>query len=419
LQMGRVAIIAAALLIVLLGAGAGAIAWQPAMAPIVPPQRSDFPAAEIVRGAELAAIGDCVVCHTAPDGQPFAGGRGVRTPFGTVYSTNITPDPATGIGRWSLAAFERAMRKGVTRDGSHLYPVLPYPHFIHATDEDLVALYAFQMTRQPVRAPTKRSHLPFPFNWRPLLAGWNLLFLRPGVWQPAPGKDVVWNHGEYLVAAIGHCGACHTPHNQLGAEQSGQNLAGGEAEGWQAPALQHDSTAPHAWSVAELERYLQTGYDMDHGAAAGPMAPVTRQLASVPQADAHAMAVYLASLMTSAAAPASPRQVPHDSAVAAMFAGACGACHAADAPMRQAGAPSLALSTTVNAPTPHNVVNVILFGLPWREGFPGPYMPGFADLLSDEQVVAITAYVRERFSTKPAWPDIPAVVQAARRDGGG
>ncbi len=418
--MGRVVIIAAALLIVLLVAGAGAIAWRPAMAPIAPPQRSDFPAAEIARGAELAAIGDCVVCHTAPDGQPFAGGRGVITPFGTVYSTNITPDPATGIGRWSLGAFERAMRKGVTRDGTHLYPVLPYPHFIHATDEDLAALYAFQMTRRPVRAPTKRGHLPFPFNWRPLLAGWNLLFLRPGVWQPDPGKDAVWNRGEYLVAAIGHCGACHTPQNQLGAEQPERTLAGGEVEGWVAPALQHDSPAPHAWSVAELERYLQTGYDKDHGAAAGPMVPVTRQLANVPQADAHAMAVYLTSLMTSAAAPASlPPQVPPDLAAAAMFAGACGACHAADAPMRQAGAPSLALSTTINSPTPRNVVNVILFGLPWGEGFPGPYMPGFVDLLTDQQVVAITAYVRERFSAKPAWQDIPAAVQAARHDGDG
>jgi mono/diheme cytochrome c family protein len=418
--MGRVVIIAAALLTVLLAAGAGAIAWQPAMAPIVPPQRSDFPVAEIARGAELAAIGDCVVCHTALDGQPFAGGRGVITPFGTVYSTNITPDPATGIGGWSLAAFERAMRKGVARDGTHLYPVLPYPHFIHATDEDLAALYAFQMTRQPVHTPTKRSHLPFPFNWRPLLAGWNLLFLRPGVWQPDPRKDAVWNRGEYLVAAIGHCGACHTPQNQLGAEQPGRTLAGGEAEGWQAPALQHDSAAPHAWSIAEMEGYLQTGYDMDHGAAAGPMAQVTRQLANVPEADAHAMAVYLTSLMASAAAPASlPRQVPPDSAAAAMFAGACGACHAPDAPMRQAGAPSLALSTTVNAPTSRNVVNVILFGLPWREGFPGPYMPGFADLLSDEQVVAITAYVRERFSAKPAWQDILPAVRAARHDGGG
>ena len=265
--------------------------------PEQPPVLASFSASAIANGATLAALGDCAVCHTAPDGSPYAGGQGIQTPFGTVYATNITPDPTTGIGQWTLDAFRRAMRDGIDREGRHLYPVLPYPHFIHATDDDIAAMYAFLMTREPVTRQAPKNHLTFPFNWRPLLAAWNAWFLRPGIWQPDAAHDAEWNRGAYLVDAIGHCGACHTPHNAAGAEQRGQTLAGGEAEGWFAPALATNSQAPVPWSVDALTGYLRTGFDAGHGAAAGPMALVTHQLAAVPDTDVRAMAVYIGSLM--------------------------------------------------------------------------------------------------------------------------
>ena len=438
----RRGIIITVVIFIVAAAAAGALAWRPGIPAIAPPGRGSFATTEIARGAVLVALGDCAVCHTTMNGRPYAGGRGISTPFGTVYATNITPDPDTGIGRWSLAAFRRAMRDGIDRAGRHLYPVLPYPHFTRATDDDIAAMYAFLMTRTPVRQQAPPNALPFPFSWRPLLAGWNLLFLRPGVWQADPAKDAVWNRGAYLVEAISHCGACHTPHNLLGAEKGGQALAGGDAEGWYAPALQAGSPAPVPWSADALTTYLRTGFESAHGAAAGPMAPVTHQLATLPDADVHAIAVYIASFMppgrtplggapnggaphgeapqTDATGPAtaSPSSVA-DLEAKPIFDGACGACHAADAPMTHAGAPSLALSTVINAPTSRGVVDVILHGLPWREGHAGPYMPAFAAALTDAQIAALTMYLRARYSDRPAWQDVNETVRAARRQEGG
>jgi mono/diheme cytochrome c family protein len=408
-----------------LAGAAAVIVWAPVISPIAPPDRASFAASTVARGATLAALGDCAVCHTAPNGSPYAGGRGVLTPFGTVFATNITPDPATGIGTWSLAAFRRAMRDGIGRDGSHLYPVLPYPHFTRATDDDIAALYAFLMTRAPVSSPERPNDLRFPFGWRPLLAGWNLLFLHPGPWEPDMAKDPEWNRGAYLADAIGHCGACHSPRNVLGAEQTGQTLTGGEAEGWYAPPLGAGSIAPNTWTADQLTTYLRTGLENGHGAAAGPMASVTQELATVPDEEVHAMAVYIASQMPDTPRPAyliASRPAPGPIAGLpgmAIFDGACGACHAANAPMTLGGAPSLALSTAVRAPTPRNVVDIILYGLPWREGRAGPYMPAFSASLTDAQVAALAAYVRASYSDQPAWPDIEATVREARRHGGG
>jgi mono/diheme cytochrome c family protein len=397
--------IAIAVLILLI-IGGWAVAWQPSMAPTE--ARPTFPKDQIVRGAELAAIGDCAVCHTAPGGAPYAGGRGVPTPFGTVYATNITPDPETGIGQWSPAAFTRSMRDGIDRTGRHLYPVLPYPHFTRATDQDIAAIYAFLMTRAPVHATTPANHIPVP---RILLAGWNFLYLNPGPWHSDPAHDATWNRGAYLVEAIGHCGACHTPHNPLGAEKSSQQLAGGEAENWYAPPLQSASRARQPWTEAALANYLRTGFDAHHGAAAGPMTDVTAQLASVPQPDIDAMATYIAALMPTNTAPESltPREAANP-----IFAGACAGCHGADAPMTRNGAPSLALSSAVSAPTPRDAVQIVLHGIPWRDGQPGPYMPSFAAALTDAQVADLVAYLRQTYSDKPAWSDLPTEVAKLR-----
>ena len=407
--------VAAIVAILLIASGFAAI-WRPAIPPI--DLRGEFPADRIARGAELAAVGDCAVCHTDATGHAYAGGRGVPTPFGTVYATNITPDLESGIGQWSDEAFRRAMRDGVDRVGHHLYPVLPYPHFTQASDADIAALYAFLMTRTPVHASTPPNRLRFPLNNRFLLAFWNMLYLRPGPWQPDPAHDATWNRGAYLVEAVGHCGACHTPHNPLGAEESAHALAGGEAENWYAPPLQSASPARQPWTEPELAKYLRNGFDANHGAAAGPMSAVTDALASVPETDIQAMAHYIAALMPKAAPEPAATVAMHDRVtdgrVQAMFTGACGGCHAADAPMTRNGAPSLALGSAVNAPTPQGVIQIILHGIPWRDGQATPYMPSFDSVLTDAQVADLAAYLRATYSDQPAWHDLPAAVAKAR-----
>ncbi len=404
----------AVIIATLLVASACAAVWRPAIPPEAVHWR--FSTEQVNRGAELAAVGDCAVCHTNADGRAFAGGRGVPTPFGIVYATNITPDPETGIGQWSAEAFRRAMRDGIDRAGRHLYPVLPYPHFTRASDADIAALYAFLMTRTPVHATAPANRLTFPLNNRFLLAGWNMLYLKPGPWHSDPAHDATWNRGAYLVEAIGHCGACHSPHNSLGAEKSAQALAGGQAEDWYAPPLQAASPAREPWTRDALAIYLRTGFDVNHGAAAGPMTAVTEQLRGVPDDDILAMADYIASLMPKPAPVAAPvgHKTP-DPRVQAMFAGACGGCHGDDASMTRYGAPSLALSTAVNAPTPQGAIQVILHGIPWRDGQAAPYMPSFGSALTDAQVADIAGFLRTTYTDKPVWSDLPAAVTKARR----
>ena len=227
------------------GLGAAfAVAWRPAIAAIDPPAPQSFAPDLIKRGRELAAIGNCNDCHTVRGGKNFAGGLPVPTPFGTIFSSNITPDAETGIGRWSEAAFRRAMRSGVNREGQHLYPTFPYDHFTNVSDEDDRALYAFLMTRQPVRAAARENQLSFPFNQRIAIAGWKLLFLRHDTYQPDSKQSAEWNRGAYLVEGLAHCGACHTPRNALGAERTRAAFAGGDVDDWHAYAINGQSPAP-------------------------------------------------------------------------------------------------------------------------------------------------------------------------------
>ncbi|HXZ09041.1 MAG TPA: molybdopterin cofactor-binding domain-containing protein, partial [Paraburkholderia sp.] len=245
--------------------GAMSVAPQP-IAPITPPLASAFAPELIARGKVLAAAGDCAVCHTAHNGVPNAGGLPLATPFGTVYSTNITPDAQTGIGNWSLDAFVRAMRQGIHRDGRHLYPAFPYTSFKNVSDDDLKALYAYLMSQTPVRSRPPETKLAFPFNVRPLMAVWNRLFLNRNTFTHDPAQSAQWNRGAYLVNGLGHCGACHTPRNAFGAEKTGAAfLAGGAAEGWEAPALTTLSNAPVPWTESELFDYLRFGHAKLHG----------------------------------------------------------------------------------------------------------------------------------------------------------
>jgi mono/diheme cytochrome c family protein len=189
----------------------------------------------IDRGAELAAIGNCSDCHTRDVGVPYAGGRALPTPFGTIYASNLTPDLATGIGTWSEEAFRRAMHEGVDREGRQLYPAFPYDHFTKATDEDIQALYSFLMSIPAIRNVIPSNQLSFPFSFRPIIAGWKVLFLSQASLEKDTSKSVEWNRGRYLVEGLGHCGSCHTPRNALGGEKKGSPYAGGAAEGWNAP----------------------------------------------------------------------------------------------------------------------------------------------------------------------------------------
>src|SRR3979490_2728248 len=285
--------------ILCLAAIAGAIAvavivWRPAIAAIEPPAPQSFDSALVKRGRDLAAIGNCNDCHTVRGGKNFAGGLPVPTPFGTIFSSNITPDAGTGIGRWPEAAFRRAMRSGVNRDGQHLYPTFPYDHFTNVTDQDDRALYAYLMTRQPVHPPARENQRPFRLDKLFVIAGWKLLFLSAGTFQPGPTKSTEWNRGGYLVEGLAHCGTCHTPRNALGAERKTGQFSGGEVEDWYAYPINAQSPAPVPWEADALFAYLRDGWHPDHGVARGPMAQVVSNLSSVPPSDIRAIATYMA-----------------------------------------------------------------------------------------------------------------------------
>ena len=405
-----------------------AATWRPAIAAIEPPKPQDFDAALVRRGRDLAAIGNCNNCHTVRTGKNFAGGLPVPTPFGTIYSSNITPDPETGIGRWSEAAFQRAMRLGVDREGRHLYPTFPYDHFTHVSDDDDRALYAYLMTRAPVRATARENQLSFPFNQRVVVAGWKLLFLRRGTYQADPAKSAEWNRGAYLVEGLAHCGACHTPRNALGAEKATAAFAGGDVDNWKAYAINTQSPSPVPWDTAALYAYLHRGWHPDHGTARGPMAEVVSNLSQAPASDVRAIAIYMADVfgpsppdrkregeaVSAQSNSVSPGAAQADSQGAAIYAAACASCHESGRPPPYGGI-NLALSTAVSGPDPRNLANIVMAGVRPVAGEQSPIMPGFASSMSDAQTAALLTYLRSRFSKQPAWTDLDNVVAEARR----
>ncbi|MEB0078295.1 cytochrome c [Pseudomonas sp. CCI3.2] len=410
--------IAIATVFVVLCAGAGFwFASEPEM-PVLSAAARQKPMVEIgpnviQHGAQLVALADCAVCHSAKGGALLAGGLKLQTPFGAIYSTNITPDDETGIGTWSLDAFKRAMRNGVSRDGHLLYPAFAYQHFTRSRDADIADIYAYLMSRPPVHAIAPDNHLIFALNIRPLLAGWNLLFLHPGEVPADPAQSAEWNRGRYLVDGLGHCGACHSPLNLLGAEKAGQAFAGGSIDGWDAPALTRLSGAPVPWTQTQLVAYLQTGLASEHGAAAGPMRSVSRELAEAPRGDVEAMAAYLLSLqnpaspMRTAVEQANPVIAPSQQRAHALFVGACAACHEAGAPMSaMGGRPSLARGTAINADNPNNTVRMILDGNGWQGSDAAHFMPAFADSLTDTQIADLAHYLRARYSAQRPWNSV-------------
>ena len=405
------------LILVVLIASFAAWAARPAIHPIEAPQASSFDPAVVARGANLAAIGNCAACHTARGGRLFAGGRALSTPFGIIYSTNITPDPISGIGTWSERAFVRALQAGVDREGEHLYPAFPYDHFTKLSGDDARALYAYSMTREPVRATTPENQLTFPLNLRELLVAWKAIYFRERRFQPDPRHDAAWNRGAYLVEGVGHCGACHTPRNALGAEKKKQALAGGEVEGWNAYALDRSSPAPVAWDVESLAFYLRQGWHARHGISRGPMTDVTNSLADARESDVRAIATYVVSQMKAQTPPparsAEAQAEEPNQLGATIYESACAACHDGARPLPYGGI-DFSLSAAVNAPNPRNIINVTLHGLHGADSERAPIMPGFDGAISDEQLAALLKYLRARFSDEAPWPDVAEDIEAAR-----
>ena len=395
--------------------------------PAAPPS---FDGLLVAEGARLAAIGNCASCHTAVEGKAYAGGYPLKTPFGTIYGTNITPDRDTGIGTWTEAQFRRALREGIDDEGRHLYPAFPYDHFTRLSDADISALYAYLMTREPVAARTPANDLRFPFNFRPLIGLWKIFFFDAGTFRPDPEKSAQWNRGAYLVEGLGHCGACHTPRNFLGAEVKRKLLDGGEAEGWYAPALTGANPAPVPWTEEQLFRYLRTGLEERHAIAAGPMQPVVRNLAAVSEEDVRAIAAYLAKF---AGPPSLERQKRAQDAIslaerertlsapapesggAAVYAAACATCHAQGRDASSGASLPLSLGTAMTVPTSANLVRITLEGIQPPTGESGRWMPAFANLLTDEQTRDLMVYIRAQYGGgAPPWRDIDEQIKGTR-----
>jgi mono/diheme cytochrome c family protein len=398
-------------------AGSCATAEHPQIESLAsPPAPASFDANLVQRGAALAAVGNCRGCHTPPGAPAYSGGVPLKSPFGTLYTSNITPDPETGIGRWSEEAFRRAMREGVDRRGEHLYPAFPYDHYTLVTDEDDRAIYAYLMTRAAASNRPPPNELVFPFNARGSIAAWKKLYFHPGPFQPDPAHDAQWNRGKYLTDGLGHCSACHSPRNKLQAEEQGKYMDGGEAEGWHAYAINARSAAPEAWTVEAMHEYLRRGWTADHGVARGPMAGVSRELAEASDADVRAMSVYVVSLMGNERhVPPQPRSAG-DTRAARIYAGACAVCHDNGDPLPFGGI-AMARSIGVSGESPRNLANVILYGLPAAGDATAPVMPGFAGALTDAELVELMAWLRARYTDQPPWPDLAQKVREARAAG--
>jgi mono/diheme cytochrome c family protein len=423
-------------IMVILLAGAGLVIWaqRPAINRVTPPKAASFNKRIVAKGALLVSAGYCAECHTATGGKQFAGGYPVPTPFGIIYGTNITPAPRTGIGGWSEAAFARAMHKGIRRDGAYLYPAFPYTHFTRVSDQDVKAIYAYLMTRPAVHNVVPPPRLPFPLNIRLVMAGWNLLYLHDRRFTPDPGKSAAWNRGASLAEGLGHCNACHGPRNWLGAEIKQARYAGGESEGWYAPALDQASPASAPWSRHQLVTYLDDGFADDHGMAAGPMEGVSRDLRKLPKPDVEALAAYILSF----GRPASARRTAQAVAIAgkaayhvttaqamrqqgpamtgkAIFAGACASCHFEGGAQPFYRPVRLGLSSVVNAPDPQDFINIVMQGIQPPPGVHGGWMPPFGTALGDQQITLLARYVRRHFSQKPAWTNTGRTISRIRR----
>ena len=368
---------------------------------------------QVKHGEYLARAGDCISCHSTNGDAPYAGGFRLDTPFGYMLAPNITPDPDTGIGRWSANDFYRALHDGVNKRGEDMYPTMPYDFYTRVTRADIDAIFAYLRTVKPVRNAVDLNHLNFPFDIRMSMIGWRELYFNEGTYTPDPTKTASWNRGGYLIEGLGHCSDCHSPRNLLGAIEKGKDFEGAVTDGWFALNLTSDiTTGLGAWTVDDIATYLKTGAGKT--TTLGPMAEVVRNsLSYLTDTDLKAMAEYLKSIPADSSLRTGRKRPDATRAQgAALYLDHCGGCHRAKGRGIPGVFPALAGNGVVLAPDPANIFKVVLGGIPAL----GKYtpMPSFASQLDDQQIADIANYIRTSWGNTAA-PNATASMAAKLR----
>ena len=374
----------------------------------------DLKKADVVkRGEYLARAADCMVCHTSPGGEQYAGGLAIPLPFGTLYSTNITPDRTVGIGNYSDADFLNAVQRGVRRDGTHLYPAMPYPSYTYMTDADALAIKAYLFSLASVHSANRADTLGFPFNQRWLMGPWSFIFNQDVRFRPNAAQSPQWNRGAYVAEALAHCGECHTPRNLAFALNNRKKFAGAVTAGWHAFNITSErGSGIGAWNDEEIAAYLATGHASGRGTAAGPMGEAVDQSFSLlAPADINAIVAYLRSVPPVASsepatiappAPLSPKQGRETSDILGrkVFEGACVSCHSWTGVSAISPYATIAGARAVNDPTATNVAQIVISGT-MRHAPKGIIsMPAFGGIYSDEEIAAVVNYVTKRFGSE-------------------
>ncbi len=376
-------------------------------------------AEDIARGKALTEAGDCASCHTADPAKPFAGGKRIDTPFGGIYSPNLTPDRATGLGAWSDDEFYRALRFGVARDGSRYYPAFPYPNFTKLTRQDIFAIRAYLATLTPVSNAPRPPELHWPFNYRVVMRGWNWLFFKPGILMPDQQKSAEWNRGRYLVEGVAHCGACHTPKNMFGADRRGQAYGGGRVAGMFAPRLDGAMRSGlKSWSVEDIAEYLQSGRNGKSHAGELMSEVVVNSTSKMSDADVRAIAVYLKDLP---AGKREPKVTPPPSAQMAagekLYKGACIACHEDDGSGAPRIYPPLPGNANLQSADALSTLRVILDGAQTVTTPRAPNkgsMPAYAAKMNDQEIADVTNYIRNSWGNAAPLVTADQVAKARR-----
>jgi len=361
-------------------------------------------AEQLRRGLYLVAAGDCMSCHLRDGGEPFAGGLGLRTPFGTIYSSNITSDRETGLGGWTNEQFYRAMHDGIGSQGQNLYPAFPYPWFRRMSRADTDALLAYLKTTPPVSYTPPKNQLHFPLSFRPMVKGWNLLYLKGAEFQTTPSQTAEWNRGAYLVNGPGHCSGCHTPKGHLGEDLATRPFYGGDLESWVAPDLTANARSGlGSWGLEDITEYLKTGRNQ-HAGAAGAMADVvTYSTSLLTDEDRHAIAIYLRSLPPSPSRTDNAPQADSMSRGAAIYSDACASCHLENGVGQPRYFPPLQHNAMLQQTDAAGLEHLILAGgrigsTPTR---PSPLtMPSFAWKLSDQEIADVATYIRNSWGNE-------------------
>ncbi|MBP1849139.1 c-type cytochrome [Rhizobium halophytocola] len=377
---------------------------------------------DIIDGRYQAVLGDCQACHTKPGGEPFAGGAPLETPFGTLVPPNITPDAETGIGNWSQADFHKMMKTGIGHDGIRLYPAMPYPAYTKMSDDDIDHLWRYMTTIEPVHNDVEANQLPFPFNIRLAMLGWNMLNFKEGGFKPDPNQSAEWNRGAYIVQGAGHCATCHSPKSFLGADKDSEFLQGASLQGWYAPNITGNGyDGIGSWSDDDLVQYLKTGVN-GHTMASGPMAEAVENSTSLMNdGDLKAIAVYLKSLGNKDAKKPEPIKADdsHMTAGLAIYQANCSACHGADGKGANQLFPSLAGNSIVQQKSAETLAHLVLAGSQavHTKGAPTtPAMPSLAWRLKDDDVANVLTYIRNSWGNAAPAVDVSTVADVRQPD---